>query len=287
MAERIAVLGLGNMGSALANALLSHNNEVTVWNRTESKAEPLVASGASLAASPVIAVAECETIIVCVGNYDDSNQIFSDFGDLSGKTMIQLTTGTAVEAEAMRGWVESKGGVYLDGVIVAYPSGIGHDETLLLVAGSEIAWTESENIVKSLGGASMYLGGNLAAPIALEAAMVGPALMAIMGMIQGAHLLEQAGLDVGFYAEMLPATAPILIESLCRQANAIATNDFSDTEASLGTYAAALNHSGGAFGHHAGIDLVGPIRELLNRAVNAGYGDEEIAAVIKVLRQSE
>lgn len=286
MSEKISVLGLGRMGAALAGTLLEHDNAVTVWNRTEAKATPLVNAGAKKAPDPAGAIADSDVVIVCVGNYQDSRQILSECGDLTDKTLIQLTTGTASEADSMSTWVNNKGGLYLDGVIIAYPSGIGKDETLLVIAGNGSAWTRCEEMIKWLGGASMYVGDNLAAPIALEAAMVGPSLMAIMGMIQGAYLLEQAGLDVGDYAEIMAAGAPLMAESLHRQAKAIATDNFSDTEASLGTWAAAVNHNVDAFGEHGGVDLMKPVRELLNRAVDAGYGGEEIAAVIKVLRQA-
>jgi len=107
-----------------------------------------------------------------------------------------------------------------------------------------------------------------------------------MGMIQGAYLLEQAGLDVSFYAELMAGATPLLTESLRRQANAIATNNFTDTEAALGTWAAGLNHNADAWGEQGGIDLIKPIRELLNRAVDAGYGEEEIAAAIKIFREA-
>ncbi len=116
--------------------------------------------------------------------------------------------------------------------------------------------------------------------------MVGPSLMAIMGMIQGAYLLEQAGIDVGFYAEIMVGVTPLLTESLRRQANAIATNNFSDTEASLGTWAAGVNHNADAYSELGGIDLMKPVRELLNRAVDAGYGEKEIAAAIKIFREA-
>lgn len=285
MGTAVSVLGLGNMGAALARALLTQEYEVTVWNRTSAKVQPLVAAGATKASNPASAIAKNDIIIVCVGNYDDSNQVLSDCGSLSGKTLIQLTSGTSSEAEAMQAWVENKEGSYLDGAIIAYPSEIGRDETLLVVAGNEQAWARCEETIKVLGGASIYVGANLAAPIALEGAMVGPALMAIMGVVLGAYVLEKAGLDVGFYAEVMGAGAPVLSASLRRQANAIATNSFADTEASLGTWAAGLNHNE-ALGAQNGIDLMKPVRELLNRAVEAGYGDEEIAAAIKVFRQS-
>lgn len=50
--EKIAFLGLGHMGAAMARRLLAAGFPMTVWNRTAEKAEPLVAEGATLAASP-------------------------------------------------------------------------------------------------------------------------------------------------------------------------------------------------------------------------------------------
>ena len=283
MSQRVSVIGLGLMGSALATNLLEGHYKVTVWNRTAVKAAPLVEAGATLAASVNEAIDGSEIIVVCVGNYDDTNELFSGCTDLSGKTLIQLTTGTASEAEAMQAWAESKKALYLDGVIIAYPSQIGEEETLLCVAGSEEAWQNGEHPIKCLGGSSMYLGANLASPVAMDSALVLPELMAMMGTIQGAHILEQAGLDVGSYAEILAGEGPSIADSLHRQAAAIAANDFTDTEAALGTWAAGMNHE--AEIPTGAIDLLKPVRELLNQAVAAGYGDEEIAAAIKVLRK--
>lgn len=284
MNQRVSVVGLGRMGSALASTLLDGHYKVTVWNRTAAKAAPLVEAGATLAASVNEAIDGSEIIVVCLGNYDDTKQIFSGCADLTGKTLIQLTSGTAAEAEAMQGWAEGKNALYLDGVIISYPSEIGNDETLLVVGGSEEAWQNGERPIMCLGGSSMYVGANLGATIALEEAFVTPILMATMGTIHGAHILEQAGLDVGLYAEMLPGVTQILPESLRRPAAAIAANDFTDTEASIGAWAAGYDHEEEL--PTGAIDLLKPIRELLNQAVAAGYGDEGIAAAIKVLRKT-
>lgn len=53
----VTVLGLGNMGFALAAALLDRGHPVTVWNRSPHKAVPLTDRGASLAATPAEAIA--------------------------------------------------------------------------------------------------------------------------------------------------------------------------------------------------------------------------------------
>ena len=51
MSQRVSVIGLGRMGSALATSLLEDHYKVTVWNRTAAKAEPVVQAGATLVAS--------------------------------------------------------------------------------------------------------------------------------------------------------------------------------------------------------------------------------------------
>ena len=62
---KIAFLGTGRMGTELARRLLNEQDgiELTVWNRTAERAQPLVEEGAELAASPTEAVANAEVII--------------------------------------------------------------------------------------------------------------------------------------------------------------------------------------------------------------------------------
>ena len=56
----VAVLGMGRMGHALAERLLSGGHTVTVWNRTQGKADDLLARGARQAATPAEAAASSE-----------------------------------------------------------------------------------------------------------------------------------------------------------------------------------------------------------------------------------
>ena len=60
MAPRVGFLGLGIMGKQMASLLLKQNVEVCVWNRTASKCAPLVAEGATTAATPAEVVASCD-----------------------------------------------------------------------------------------------------------------------------------------------------------------------------------------------------------------------------------
>src|SRR5215469_1313983 len=108
--SEITVIGLGPMGSALARALLQANHRVTVWNRTAAKMEPLLAIGANGGTSVAAAVRASPLVMICVGNYGiakgliGANEVSSH---LSGRTLIQLSTGTPQEARDSEAWARN------------------------------------------------------------------------------------------------------------------------------------------------------------------------------------
>jgi 3-hydroxyisobutyrate dehydrogenase-like beta-hydroxyacid dehydrogenase len=288
MSQSVFVIGLGNMGAALARTLMNTGNQVTVWNRTTAKASPLVDDGATLADSVAQGVATNDITVICVGNYDDTQEVLKD-ADLRNKTIIQLTSAAASEATAMEDWMVQQGVKYVDGAILAFPRDVGSDACTLLVAGSLAAWQRAEQIVMQLGGSSVYLGDNVASPAAMDGALITPSLYALIGMIESCAMLEKAEVSIPDYLSMLtPTFSGGLGSDFQRQGMAIVNNEFSDTEASLGVWAAAINH-GVEAQLQEGIELpmAMAVRDLLNKSVAAGYGDEELAAIIKVIRKKD
>src|ERR1700679_2436192 len=65
---RIALLGLGKMGTPIARLLLKNGHPLTVWNRTAAAAEPLVAEGAQVATSPAEAVTGVPVVFTMLSN---------------------------------------------------------------------------------------------------------------------------------------------------------------------------------------------------------------------------
>jgi 3-hydroxyisobutyrate dehydrogenase-like beta-hydroxyacid dehydrogenase len=70
---KVAFIGLGNMGSGIAQRILQHGHDLTVWNRTNSKAEPLVAQGAQGAKTARDAVSRADVVITSL--MDDKSVI--------------------------------------------------------------------------------------------------------------------------------------------------------------------------------------------------------------------
>ncbi|MGW3325829.1 NAD(P)-dependent oxidoreductase [Streptomyces virginiae] len=123
----LTLIGLGDMGTAIARTWLAAGHPLTVWNRTPAKAEALAAEGASVAASPAAAVAANTLVVVCLLD-DESVGSALDGIDLTGKDLVNLTTGTPAEARARAAWAEERGARYLDGGIMATPTMIGVPE---------------------------------------------------------------------------------------------------------------------------------------------------------------
>ena len=286
MLDKVMVIGLGSMGSAFAMTLLKNGYEVTVWNRTASRAEPLLKAGAIHAGSVSEGVGMNDLIVICVSNYEDTTLLLEGCGDLSNKTIVQLTTATASEAKAMEAWAIQKGGLYLDGEILVGPSDIGTKEAMLVVAGSQDAWRLSEPVVKCLGGGSRYMGENVTEPTALSAAAILPMLGGVMGMIQGIQIIEKEGMDVGKCVDIIAD----FFESgdqcgIRRQGNAIARNEFGNSDEAIETWEAACSRLlEGYASQGVNVEFLRLMRDLLRRAIKAGYGGEEAAAVIKVMR---
>ena len=281
----VTVIGLGAMGAALARTLLN-SYQVTVWNRTAAKAEQLVEAGAVLADSPDAAIAASPVTIICVSDYDDTRTVLErDPTALSGRIVIQLTTAIGGGAQRLADWAGQQGADYLDGEILAYPSEIGGAETMLLIAGDEPLWRTSEPILRALGGATRYLGDNVELPAILNTALMAPMMGMIAGLIHGALECEASNFSVAAYTEMLTKMFPVARHQTEYLATTIAQNNFSDTEAALRTYAAPIN-AWVEQSKERGINAEFPalIDGWLQRAMAAGYGDEEISAIIKVLR---
>ena len=282
----ITVIGLGAMGSAIARTLLHRGFAVTVWNRTAQRAVPLVAAGAAEATNPAAAIGASPLTIVCVGNYADAREVLERArSKLSGTTVVQLTTGTGIQADELATWVHEQGADYLDGVIMAYPSEIGDAKSILLVAGKSAVWNRCEKVLRTLGGGARFLGENLHLPSTLDGALIAPMLGMAFGMMQGALLCEKEGLPIATYIELMTAGFPVATHQVQHLAQSIAANRFADTEAALRTYAAAMSAMAEDYrARGINVEFVDFINGLLGRAIRAGYGEEELSAVIKVLR---
>lgn len=282
----VTVIGLGAMGTALADALLRAGQRVTVWNRTADRAAPLVKHGATQANDIRQAVTASPVIVVCVYDYKASRAILEEAEDaLAGKVLIEFSTGSPLDARDADRWARGRGADYLDGALLATPSQIGRPDTPIFLSGAESAYRKAEPVLKAMGGGLMYRGSEPGAAAAWDIAALSGMFGMMFGFFHGVRVCEAEGLSVEAFGDMMGQISPVIGEMVRSQGKSIAADDFANPESSMAICAG----SGTLFlrqAREAGIGAEFPAFAdgLFRRAMAAGLGEEKLAAMIKVLR---
>jgi 3-hydroxyisobutyrate dehydrogenase len=136
---KIGFIGLGNLGKEIAKRILQAGFELLVWNRTLDKAKDL---GCPIASSPKEVAKNCESIFLIVFDSSASKEvIFGSDGlgaaDLSGKTIIDMTTNDPFYVVETAQKLKERGAFYLDAPVLGSVIPAKKGELTLLVAGNK------------------------------------------------------------------------------------------------------------------------------------------------------
>lgn len=285
---KTTVIGMGTMGRRLAALLLQANHRVSVWNRSPANAAEVVALGATLHHGVAQAVAASEVIVICVKDYAAANAILLSPGvgaALKGRTLVQLSTGSPQEALDMDAWVRSQGAHYLDGAIQAAPEQMGLPTTPVFVSGAQQAFDGALAALQVFGGGISFLGERPSLASAMDFATLSYVYGATVGFFHGARIAETEGLDVEHYGVLVNQIAPSFGAFLAHEGKVIQSGDFAITQSplriSIDATRRIAQHARDAGIHSAVPELA---ETLFRQAAEAGYADEEAAAVVKVMR---
>ena len=200
--QHVCVIGIGMMGSALAEALLAKRHRVTVWNRTASKCDALAAAGASVAASASEAAAAAQVIVVCITDASASVVQTDDVArSLRGKLLVQLSTVTAEESRDMGRWAKKNGIVYLDGSILGYPQDIRGNNCTIVYSGPRTAFDANKNLLAAMGGNPQLVGEAIGGAPTFDKAVFSSHYGSLLAFFHGAAICHAAGFPIEIYVE--------------------------------------------------------------------------------------
>jgi 3-hydroxyisobutyrate dehydrogenase-like beta-hydroxyacid dehydrogenase len=280
----VTVIGLGNMGSALARVLQENGCTVTVWNRSPEKAAPLVAKGAVLAPSAAAAIESSPIILVCVTNYAAANHILNEVATgLSGRLLVHFTTGSPQDARASETWAHAHEAEYLDCAITGSPESIGTAGAHILVAGKEAVFQKAEPILRVLAGNLDYKGELIGLAAAWEMIYIMHYYGMFLSLFHSVQICQAENIPLEQFITLLGEQGKNYEKWLCEN---IQSGNYRETSAPLELWAGGIKQ----IAQHAqdsSIHAEFPMlaARLFQQAMDAGYGREEVSAVFKVLQK--
>lgn len=279
----VAVLGLGEMGTALATALLDAGYLVTVWNRSAGKTEPLVAKGAAAAATPDAAVRDAEVVIVNVKGGDVAARLLGEVGaGLADRTVVNLTDGISEQATATARVAAEHGADYLHGQIMTIAPAIGSAGAVIFFGGARDVFDRHEPILRALGGGAAHVSADPATPVLYGMAVHDTMWGLLNGFLHAAALLGKAGLSVTRFAEQAEPSMTGMLGMFSGLAGEIDWGDFATPFGALRHHLPSIDDLI-AESRIQGIDdsLPAATRQLVVDALAAGHGADSYSRLVE------
>ena len=156
---KLAFLGTGLMGSGLAEAAAKRGDQVTAWNRTLAKAQPLATHGVRVATSPADAVAGADRVhLILTDDAVVDSVLESCGGALRGPLVIDHTTASPAGTAARAGKLEARGVAFLHAPVFMTPAMCRAGQGLMLAAGPASVFERAAPGLRAMTGTVEYLG---------------------------------------------------------------------------------------------------------------------------------
>ena len=211
MPDRVGFIGLGIMGQGMAHNLLKAGFSLTVWNRTTSKMEPLVAAGAQAAANPAAVAMNSDVIVTCVGEASDVEAVILAPGGVlegtsAGDLVIDCSTISPLATRQIAETLAQHKVNMLDAPVSGGSEGAAKG-TLSIMVGSEATdFKRALPILQAMGRRIVHVGAcgaGQTVKIANQTLAVGNTL----AMCEAFLLLQAGGVDLAKGVEAIQGGA--------------------------------------------------------------------------------
>ena len=164
--KNITFIGLGVMGYPMAGHLSKNNYNVTVYNRTNSKAKKWIDEyHGKIVLSPSEGAANADLVITCVGNDKDLREVLEGPNGVlksikSETIIIDHTTASANIAKYFYNICKSKNIDFLDAPVSGGQAGAENGKLSIMIGGDENIFNSTKNVLKSYGKNIQLIGNS-------------------------------------------------------------------------------------------------------------------------------
>lgn len=206
---RVAVMGLGFMGSAFAGRFLETGHEVQGWNRTPGKADALIAEGLTELSSPDDIADDTDAIFVSLS--DDKSVLALAVPQAGGRPAWEgkyIVCTSTVSAEAYAKLEEAYGDRFLASPVLAAPAAVRKGQAILLLAGSQGARTDLAPLWEQFSTV-LDLGSTPATASTVKLLNTHMMLANVAVYAETVRIGREAGVDDEFLAKMFDASPTV------------------------------------------------------------------------------
>src|SRR5215210_8052306 len=158
---KVAVLGTGIMGAAMARNLLSAGMQVCAWNRSREKAEPLEKDGAEVTGNPADAARGADFLLTMLADADVIEEAVQ--GDVLSAlaedgVWLQMSTVGEAGSDRLAGMAAHHGVSYVDAPVLGTKQPAEQGQLIVLASGPEEVREQSEQVFDAVGSKTLWLG---------------------------------------------------------------------------------------------------------------------------------
>src|ERR1700733_12823961 len=239
MSYKVAVIGAGRIGSALATAVFHKGFATTVWNRNGAKTEVLSRLGLNVAQSIEESFREADIVVISVSDYASTRQLLRQpdiENALRGKIVVQLSSGTPKEAREIDTWARRYGIAYIDGAILGSPAWIGTPACTFFYSGPAEVFDRAKPVLIAFGDRTLFVGHEIGHASAFDVAVLTFGVSARVGFLQGQVVWESENLPAGGFLETIKGMMPAMESIFADLSRRVSSKDYSGAQASLEAY---------------------------------------------------
>ncbi|MGA3224703.1 MAG: NAD(P)-dependent oxidoreductase [Acidobacteriaceae bacterium] len=284
---KIALLGLGLMGSGMAGRLLDAGYPLTIWNRTPGKTQALADRGAKVAQSPRQAVAGATVVISMLADVPVCRDVWLGRGEAilgaaPGTVLVESSTVTVEWIEELDRAAKEHGCELVDAPVTGSKPQAAAGQLLFLAGGSSAALDSITPILKAMGRDVVHVGpvGSGARLKLINNFLSGSQVAALA---EALSLIERSGLDaqkaLGVLTEGAPGSPLVKLLSGRMMARQYEPNFVLRLMAKDLRYAVSeADHQG------LDLDMGRAALRVFEHAISAGQGEDDMSAVVEQFR---
>jgi 3-hydroxyisobutyrate dehydrogenase len=164
MQERVGFIGLGIMGRSMARNILNAGFPLTVWNRTASRTDELVAAGAAAGSSPADVAARSSVTFICVSDTPDVEQVVLGEGGVihgaaPGALVVDCSTISPQATRAVAARLNERGVHMLDAPVSGGSEGAARGTLSIMIGGEAAQFERALPLFQAMGKTVTHVGG--------------------------------------------------------------------------------------------------------------------------------